>query len=145
MEDRLSTPFLHKVKNNNVLQQIGGASEDCGKSHLILSWNRDRKRVEMLSRGFRKCFSSGGWRFFRSVSNFSKKVKETLALHCTPPVFFVSYQDGNGSGTVSLHLCKLTRRHLVPSHRLEAKLSKWLFREFLSSSSSMHKLPTELP
>lgn len=47
--------------------------ENCGKAHLILSWNRDRKRVEMLSRGFRKCFSSGGCRFFGSVSNFSER------------------------------------------------------------------------
>lgn len=54
-------------------EKIREAPEDHGKSHLILSWNRDRKRVEMLSRGFRKCFSSGGWRFFRSVSNFSAR------------------------------------------------------------------------
>lgn len=27
--------------------------------------------MEMLSRGFRKCFSSGGCRLFGSVSNFS--------------------------------------------------------------------------
>lgn len=44
---------------------------------LILSWNRDRKRVEMLSRGFRKCFSSEGCRVFRSVSNFSERSKVT--------------------------------------------------------------------
>lgn len=52
---------------------------------------------------------------------------------------------GHVSSSVTVRGWQWWRCWCLPSLRPEARVSKWFFREFLSSSSSKPKLPTELP
>lgn len=86
-------------------------------SDLTLSWKRDRKRVEMLRRGFRKGFSPGGCKLLRSVSNLSAVTERRRRHRAAAAARF------------------LTMGSVLPSLRLDG---------FLSSSSSALRLPAEL-